>query len=290
MEQTAVLNGNHYAIALPWKSSPPLPPNDGVMALLRLMLLKTRFRKDPGLFSKYTHVMDDHLHKGYTEKVPESLLDRSDSMVSYLSHHPDKTRVVFDCAAKFREVSWNDKLLQGPDFTNTLVGVMTRFRLEPIALMSDIEAMFHQVEVAPDHCDALRFLWWPRNDMEMEPQDYRLTVFPFGAVCSPSCAGYALHRTAQDNEGLFPPEVIETVNKNFYMDDCLNSVTDEDSAVSLVPKLGQLLSNGGFHLTKWVSNSPNVLATIPESERTKSVKDHQLGVMPSQGPLASSVI
>ena len=287
MEQTAVLNGNHYAMVLPWKS--PLLPNDRVMALHRLMLLKKRFHKDPGFFSKYSQAMDDHLLKGYTEQVPESLLDRSDGMVWYhpVFHpdKPDKIRVVFDCAAKFSEVSLNDKLLQGLDFTNILVGVMTRFRQESIGLISHIESMFHQLEVAPDHCDALSFLWWPGNDMEREPQDYQLKVFPFGAVCSPSCAGYALRRTAQDNEGLFPLEVIETVNMNFYVDDCLKSVTDEDSAVSLVPKLGQLSSSGGFHLTKWVSNSSNVLATIPESERAKSVKDLQLGVMPSQRAL-----
>ena len=63
MGQTVVLNGNHYAMALPWKSSPPLLPNDRVMALHRLMLLKKRFHKDPCLFSKYSPVMDDHLHK-----------------------------------------------------------------------------------------------------------------------------------------------------------------------------------------------------------------------------------
>ena len=71
------------------------------MALNRLMLLKRRFHKDPGLFSKYSQAMYDHLHKGYTEKVPESLLDRSDDMVWHLPHHPvfhpdkpDKTRVI----------------------------------------------------------------------------------------------------------------------------------------------------------------------------------------------------
>ena len=56
MEQTAVQSGNQYTMALPWKS-PPLLPNDRVMALHRLMLLKKRFHKDPGLFSKYSQVM-----------------------------------------------------------------------------------------------------------------------------------------------------------------------------------------------------------------------------------------
>ena len=148
------------------------------------MLLKKRFHKDPGLFSKYSQVIDDDLYNGYTKKVPESLLDHSDGWVWYLPHHavlypdkPDKTRVVFDCAAKFREVSLNDKLLQRSDFINTLVSVMARFGKESVPLISDIEPMFHQVEVALDHCDALRFLWWPGNDMEREPLDCRLKVF-----------------------------------------------------------------------------------------------------------------
>ena len=74
------------------------------MALHKLMLLKKRFHKDPGLFSKYSQEIDDHLYNGYTKKVPESLLDHSDGWVWYLPHHAvlypdksDKTRVVFDC-------------------------------------------------------------------------------------------------------------------------------------------------------------------------------------------------
>ena len=121
--------------------------------------------------------------------------------------------------------------------------------------------------------------------MEREPQDYRLKVFPCGAVCSPSCAGYALRRTAQGNEGLFPPEVIETVNRNFYVDDSLELVTDKDSAASFVPKLGPLLPSAGFHLTMWLSTSSNLRATILESGRAKAIKDLQLGVMPSQRAL-----
>lgn len=47
--------------------------------------------------------------------------------------------------------------LQRLDFTNTLVDVMKSFRQEPIALMSEIESMFHQVDLALDHCGEMRF-------------------------------------------------------------------------------------------------------------------------------------
>ena len=132
-------------------------------------------------------------------------------MVWYLPHHhvlhpakPDKTRVVFDCAAKYANASLNDLLLQGPDFNNSLVGVLLRFRQERIALMSDVESMFHQAQVIPDHCDSLRILWWLENNMHKEPQDFRMKVHLYGAVTSPSCAGFALRKTAKDNSATFP--------------------------------------------------------------------------------------
>ena len=37
--------------------------------------------------------------------------------------------------------------------------------------------------------------------------------------------------------------------------------------------LRELLARGGFRLTKWVSNSTLVVASMPESERARSVKD-----------------
>ena len=69
------------------------------------------------------------------------------------------------------------------------------------------------------------------------------------------------------------------------LDDCVKSMTDGNSAIFLVPKLWELLSKGGFNLTKWVSNSLHALATIPESESAKPVKDLHLGDMPSQRAL-----
>ena len=64
--------------------------------------------------------------------------------------HPqkkDKIRVVFDAAAMQEEVSLNNQLHQGPDLTNSLLGVLPRLRQYPIALVADIEGMFNQVKV-----------------------------------------------------------------------------------------------------------------------------------------------
>ena len=105
---------------------------------------------------------------------------------------------MFDCSAKYGK-SLDDELLQGPDLTNSLVGVLTRFHQEPVAFMSDVEAMFHQVRVNPEDHSTLRFLWWPNGNLDLEPEEYMMTMHPFGAVSSPSCANFALKKTAADN-------------------------------------------------------------------------------------------
>ena len=58
---------------------------------------------------------------------------------------PEKVRIVFDCAAKYNGKSINYRVLQGPGLTNSLFGVLCRFRQEKVAIVADIEAMYHQV-------------------------------------------------------------------------------------------------------------------------------------------------
>lgn len=109
-----------------------------------------------------------------------------------------------------------------------------------------------------------------------------MTVHLFGAVSSPSCVCYALRKTAEDNQNSFPAEVIE-VNQNFYMDDCLKSLPSEKQAVEMVRDLSSVCQNGGFHLTKWISNSRGVLLSIPEEQRAKIL--HELDLDRDQLPV-----
>ena len=262
-ESTSIVEG-HYEVGLPWRHWPPDLPNSRHLAEARLRYLKKKLEKDAALHAKYTTTVEDYVTKGYAEKVLQTQAEQRKekdeqpiSSIWYLPHHavvhpqkPDKVRVVFDCAARCQGTSLNDELLQGPDHTNNLVGVLLRFRQEPIAVVGDVEAMFHQVKVPERDCDALRFLWWENGDLASDPKEYRMKVHLFGATSSPSCAGFALRKTAEDHQNEYDRDVIDTVQKNFYVDDCLKSVKTKEAAIKLIEDLRQLLKEGGFRLTK----------------------------------------
>lgn len=136
--------------------------------------------------------------------------------------------------------------------------------------------MFHQVKVAEERRDYLRFLWWPQGNLEQDLVEYCMTVHLFGSVSSPSVACLALRKTTEDNKANFPPEVIETVNQNFYMDDLLKSLPSEEDAVTMIENLTTICSKGGFTLTEWISNSREVLESLPEDLKSKSLHDLDL--------------
>ena len=237
------------------------------------MLREADYRKD------YTAFMNKIISKGFAYKVPESKMEAKPGSVWYLPHHgvyhakKKKIRVVFDCSAKYNGSSLNDRLLQGPNLTNALVGVLTRFRQGPVAFMGDIESMFYQVNVPEHQHDFLRFLWWTDDDLQGDIAEYCMSVHIFGAVSSPSVCNYALRRTADKAEDLGQVDVASTIRRNFYVDDCLKAVKTEKEASSLIKRLMDGCAKGGFRLTKFTSNSKEVVKTIPEADVTKTVKD-----------------
>jgi len=295
MKESKLLVDGHYQIALPWKPGAPNLDDNRILAESRLNNLRKRLDKNPEMKQRYTSVIEDYLAKDYAGKVEE---ETDSEMRWYLPHHavlhprkPDKVRVVFDCSVTFKGKSLNQQLLQGPDLLNSLIGVLLRFREGRIAMVSDIESMFHQVRVDPKDHSLLRFLWWPQGDTSLPPVDYCMKVHLFGATSSPSCANFSLLQTAEDNSDLYEPKVLETVKRNFYMDDCLISASTKEEAMHLYYQLTDLLKKGGFHLTKWISSCNDVLQQIPDAEKSTSAfnlnKDNNLRVLGVKWDFAS---
>jgi len=187
MEETVSKVDGHYELAIPFKQRPVNLPNNRLLAEVRLCNLGRKLGHDEQLQQKYCDSMTDMLTKGYASKVKDEDLERDDGAVWYLPHHAvakkgDKIRIVFDCAARYGGTSLNDQVMQGPDLTNKLVGVLLRFREEPVAVMADVEAMFNQVRVVEKDRDVLRYLWWPGGNQTLEPETYRMNVHLFGQL------------------------------------------------------------------------------------------------------------
>jgi len=276
------LEDSHYEMPLPLKNQNIELPNNYSQAQSRLESLKKRLQSDCKYRNDYCNFMTEIIDKGYARKVDKSDKN-SKGRVWYLPHHgvyhpqKHKVRVVFDCSAKYGGQSLNDNLLQGPDLTSKLIGVLTRFRQEKFAFMADIEKMFFQVRVKKEDQSLLRFLWWPDGNIEREPEEYCMTVHLFGATSSPACANFALRRSADENEQEHSCTVTNTLKKNFYVDDLLKSTQTEDEAIELAGKVKDVCASGGFKLTKFIGNTERIIESIPADDRAENVKNITLG-------------
>ena len=276
LETTIIHNGQRYDVGMLWADDNIQLPNNYFLSLLQLKSLEKRLSRDTSLKENYANTIREDFEKGYliTFNDAHKVEQRSDKEW-YLPHHPvtnpnkpGKVRRVLNGAAKFHGTSLNKSLLIGPELLQNLIHVLLRFRQNQFAVSADIEGMFLQVG-DPD-CDqpSLRFLW--REDPTTNVVVYQYTRHIFGAKDSPTCADYALQRT-HDNVSQYP-EAAKAVLENIYMDDYLDSMESPERALKRSKELVHLLHLGGFKLTKFVSNVPNLADRIDGSPQSTEPK------------------
>ena len=98
--------------------------------------------KDAVKAQQVTHFMQRMLDNGHAKDAPHLRDDESfwflPIFAVYNPRKPGQARVVFDSSAIFSGSSLNEVLLTGPDLTNILLGVLLRFRQEPVAVVADV--------------------------------------------------------------------------------------------------------------------------------------------------------
>ena len=292
LESSIRLVDDKYEVGMLWKHDKPWLPDNKPMAEARLRGLRRKLTKDEDMHRMYTKCMEELLEKGFARKMTNEESARRSRKTWYLPHHgvfhpqkPKKMRIVFDAAAVHEGVSLNSQLQQGPDLTNSLLGVLLRFRQEQVAVVGDIEAMFMQVKTLPDDSDAFRFLWWEAGELSRQPQEYQMLRHIFGATDSPSCCSYSLRRTVEDHQAGISPETVKTLKKDFYVDDLLTSVKSVGAAVHLIKGATKILAKGGFRIRGWMSNRKEVLATVSEKDRADPTLDLDLDELPLERAL-----
>ncbi len=257
-----------------WKGQFQSLPDTEPMARKRLKWLQNKLSKQ-GLWEKYAETIKSDVEKGYVKKLSaEEAANLRKSLSWFLPHfvvvHPDKPdrpRRVLDCAAKVGGLSLNSLLRKGPKNLADLWGVMLRSRTNPVLFIGDVTEMFPQVAVAPGDEKLLAFLWSESPDQE--PEVYVNVRHVFGAKCSPAIAINALHEAVRRK----CPEHLDMVKREVYMDDWLHGDETPLRAIKIAKEVLDALSESGFSMGKFVSNSKTFLQAFPADKISPKFKE-----------------
>ena len=265
--------GEKYIVPMLWIDSKVSLPNNYYSSLAQFKTLERRLSGDPELRERYADTIREDIRKGYVVTValhdPRKQSDRE----WYLSHHPvvkpnkpGKVRRVLNGAFTFHGTSLNKSLLVGPDLHQISIFVLLRFCLHKYAVSADIEGMFLQVGVLARDQISLRFLWWEDTTSDVVVHQYTRHIF--GARDSPTCANFALPKTATDKMSTYP-EAASVVNEKLYKDDYLDLFENVTHAIKNSRDLVSLLKLGGFNLTEFVTNAVEITSALkPEDCET----------------------
>ena len=244
---------------------------DAVMPSLRSV--ERRLQKDSERARVYCAEIGKLVQAGSVVKLTPSEVDQATEswyIPHHLVSHNGKHRLVFNCSFQYQGQTLNEHLLPGPTLGASLLGVLLRFRERAVAISGDIKSMFHQVRLLPEDRPLLRFVW--RDLHPSKPVTvFEWQVLPFGTTCSPCCAAFALQRHTRDHSQA-DEQLRQSVERCFYVDNCLQSLSTPEEARNLVDKLIALLSSAGFVLRQWASNEPSVISHLPEDLRSTSAE------------------
>lgn len=276
VEASLTHTGTRYRLSVPWKEERPELPSNRQMALKRLESTERNLNgKNSFVKNEYQNTINAYVDKGYLRKL--SPKERPVPSAWYLPHFPivkmekstSKVRIVFDCSAKCDGISLNDTIHAGPKLQTELFDVLVRFRKNPVGIACDIKEMFLQIEIEEKDRPYFRILWRD-YESEREPDEYEFTRVVFGKNSAPMESQLVAQENARRHQDRYPLAA-ETVLKSTYMDDSIDSIEDDAKAVKLSRELQDLWQIAGMQARKWVSNSEQVLASIPEEYRASEL-------------------
>ena len=190
-----------------------------------------------------------------------------------------KLRVVYDASAKTEaeSKSLNESLYRGPVLLQDLCGILLRFRLHIIAIVSDIEKAFLQICLQPRERDVTRFVWV--KDTNRPPsfnnlQDYRFCRLPFGVISSPFLLGATINHHLER----YDTDIAKKIKRDIYMDNVITGTNSVSEGVDLYNTSKQIFSDASMNLREWLSNSDDVMKHIPESDRADEESMNVLGL------------
>ncbi|XP_052760015.1 uncharacterized protein LOC128202884 [Mya arenaria] len=273
-----------YQVTWPWKNEIQELPKNRELAYGRLKSCVKKLKGKPDFLQKYNSVIQDQFQKGIIKKVEEA---ESDGLQHYLPHHAvvnlhrtsTKVRVVFDASAKLTKDSnsLNDCLYRGPVLLHDLCGLLMRFRLHKVAMVSDIEKAFLQVGLQTSQRDVTRF-FWIKDVQKPEVTSENLQVFrfcrvPFGVISSP----FLLGATVENHLDSYESDVSQKLKGDIYVDNIVTGANSDKVAIDLYKTAKSIFNDASMNLREWLTNSEEVNKCIPTADLAEPKEMKVLG-------------
>lgn len=253
-----------FTVRLPFKPGRKQLGGTHAVALKRFHNLERRLLREPALREMYVAFIEDYIEQGHMRLAEDISADRY-----FLPHHgvlketssTTKLRTVFDAStASTTGVSLNNILMPGPKLQQSIEDIILRFRLHQVVFTGDIKQMYRQVKMHNEDCKYQTILW--RKSPEVPICQYELTTVTYGVSSSAYLAMRVVHELAVLNESKYP-EASKALQESLFVDDIVCGSSTLRSARTLQQDIIAILSQGGFQLRKWSSNSPELLKSMP---------------------------
>ncbi|XP_055840419.1 uncharacterized protein LOC129908125 [Episyrphus balteatus] len=261
-----------FVVRLPFKN----PPQESFLGVSRFNAMQQYIRNEksmlakPALKGEYEKVLAEYISLNHmTPTSSYELFDQDNVQSFYLPHHAvlkpqsttTKLRVVFNASSHSSNgKSLNDLLHTGPILQNDMVFLLLNWRFYRYVFNGDIEKMYRQIHIHPEHAQFQRILFRPSPDQKIN--DYQLNTVTFGVNCAPYLAIRTLHQLASEVQEIYPlaSKILKT---EFYVDDVLSGAHDVLSAQRSQIELITALQSAGFNLRKWTANHSMLLNHLP---------------------------
>ena len=162
-------------------------------------------------------------------------------------------------------LSLNDCLHIGPSLP-LLFDLLLRFRVHEVALTADVEKVFLNIEIDPEHRNFVRFLWVKAlNKENLEVMDLLFACVVFGVNSSP----FILNDTIRHHLNTCLPvnsALVRELLKSLCVDDYVSGKGDVGSAFTLSKEIKLFLKSLGFNMRKRNSNSESLLRSLEQDE------------------------
>ncbi|XP_072380598.1 uncharacterized protein [Diabrotica undecimpunctata] len=249
-ETTQILPSGRFQVKLPLisETAHKMLGNSYNMARKRFISLENKLLKHENVYSQYKAFINEYVSLGHAKKVPLSLTNVHLENKYFLPHHSvikeesltTKLRVVFDGSMKSSSgYSLNDILLKGKTLQPELFDILLRFRLYTYVFTSDIQKMYRQVQIHPDHTFLQNILW--RDSPEQDIECLELQTVTYGTKSASFQSTRCLMELAKTHQNNYPL-ASDALLTGCYVDDILYGANDTQTLLKAHNEITDLLN------------------------------------------------